>query len=197
MSVPANLTAPIRTKKEMYRLSQQGYLGNPPLVFPSPVEAVDWAYRHPGRELSLRSIRPCFPLFRAHLSPRELVELYESYRRQGILAETLIISESIRHEQVLIQGEVVEVVIPSCIVSPRFEYSTLTTNMRDALSQERRCVWGLSARQLLRSYMDQKSWECLWELLARYPDHVLEITVCDRPVGRFRWNTMFWEVRRY
>ena len=66
-------------------------------------------------------------------------------------------------------------------------------------------VEGLRAVMLLKHYMDVMSWEKVQDLLScqldgsneefnfHYP--VIEFACFDKPVGVFKWNTIFWEVR--
>jgi len=56
-------------------------------------------------------------------------------------------------------------------------------------------VEGLRAVNLLKQHMDNPSWECLQDLFDRYPDAMIEFSCYSIPVGRFKWNTITWEVR--
>lgn len=191
-----DLKGPIRNKRHMYQLLRLGMLGNPPLTFSTVKDAVSWASEYPGRDLSIRSTVPRSPLFRAHMAPMAFVALYEHYKATGVDLGTLIFSESPPRRTMLVQGEVAEIETVSD-VGLQFEYTYDSLNMREAFTFDRHFARGLQARELLRAHMDENSQNCLWDLLAKYPGHVLEISVYDRPVGRYRWNTMFWEVRRY
>lgn len=54
---------------------------------------------------------------------------------------------------------------------------------------------GLRAVHLLKQHMDAPSWDMLNDLFDRYPDAMIEFSCYSRPVGHFKLNTIFWEVR--
>lgn len=56
---------------------------------------------------------------------------------------------------------------------------------------------GLFAWSLLKEHMDAPSWDCLQEILHNYDNPVVEFSIANRPVGIFKWNTIFWEVRTH
>ena len=69
--------------------------------------------------------------------------------------------------------------------------------MRDVLPKAKQ-YHGLNAQHLLRSHLSPASYEDVRELLALFPDHVVEFAAYSRSVG---WasgrNTIVWEVRLY
>lgn len=70
--------------------------------------------------------------------------------------------------------------------------------MRDALRELSFSLRGLSAQQILRSKMDELSWQWLEYLLEEYPDHVVEFSCFAKCWGTVPgFNTVFWEVRKY
>ena len=58
-------------------------------------------------------------------------------------------------------------------------------------------TWGSPAVSILRHYLDANSWDNLQQILAEYPDDVVELSAYDCSVGVLGWNTLFWEVRGY
>lgn len=76
-------------------------------------------------------------------------------------------------------------------------YSTVAKPMRDALKQCATSVYRLASISLLRMYLCPNSIEWMWELLRRYPDHVVEFSAFRQCWGTLFpiYNTVFWEVR--
>lgn len=56
---------------------------------------------------------------------------------------------------------------------------------------------GAGCRLIMQQFMDLPSYENIMTLAECYPDHTIEFTTCNEPVGNLRWNTITWEVRRY
>ncbi len=52
-------------------------------------------------------------------------------------------------------------------------------------------------KQTLLHHGGQQAWDDLEALLDKYPDHTVEFTVFDRPVGQLKRQTVIWEVRNY
>lgn len=108
-------------------------------------------------------------------------------------AANLYISEMAPHDKQLIQGEVRR--------SERYfdlRYTTVKKPMRDALREQEYYADGVEAVELLKRDMCPNSWEWLNVLFGRYPDHVVEFTSFSCCWGTLpRYNTVFWETRRY
>ena len=177
----------IRSKKQMYALLRAGALGNPPHMWRSRWVAYQWGIQRKGRLLGIRSLRTSDPIFVSGLSPAKFLT-HPAHRTET----PLVFSESTDNDQLLIQGEVSR--LPGGL---HFEYSTQQLPMRQALAERRSRASGLAALTLLRQHLDVASFECLMGLLDVYPDHVVEISTFERGVGRWGWNTIFWEVRAY
>jgi len=94
-------------------------------------------------------------------------------------------------EKTLFQGEVMQTekglqLFYTCVPKP----------MREALKMQSEQVSGIMASQLLRYYLNPKSYDWLQELLDRYPFHVIELTALSTCWGTLPgYNTLFWEVR--
>lgn len=82
----------------------------------------------------------------------------------------------------------------------QLRYTTVKKPMRDALRQKELHLGREShIRLLLQSVMCVNSYEWLWELFRRYPEHSIEFSTYSRPWGTLSplFNTVFWEVRKY
>lgn len=98
------------------------------------------------------------------------------------------------HSRQTIQGEVWD--SPTGLT---LYYTDVKAPMRTALAEKSDQVSGIIARFLLRRYLCPNSYDWLWELLERYPGHVIEFTAFERRgIGTLpNYNTIFWEVRNY
>lgn len=98
----------------------------------------------------------------------------------------------------LVQGEV-QIAVPGgggCGLE--LFYSTVAKPMREALSTRAHQVQGTMASLILREYLCPNSLDWLYELLYRYPHHVVEFSAFSRRWGTLpNFNTLFWEVRQY
>lgn len=76
-------------------------------------------------------------------------------------------------------------------------YSTVKKPMRDSLLEGQRTAWGPTANLLLRTYMNQRSYDWLQWLLSAYKEHVIEFTCLSRCWGTEPGhNALVWEVRK-
>jgi len=116
----------------------------------------------------------------------------EKWVLEGAEPHRIYLNESQSDEGLVLQGEVMR---STQYFSLR--YSTLKKKMRDALAQDQKHVDGLQAVLILRSTMDDASWDKLNDLFDQYPDSVIEFSVWDHPIGDLGWNTVIWEVRDY
>lgn len=77
-------------------------------------------------------------------------------------------------------------------------YTRTALPMRAALADQSLTACGIMSRSLLRTAMDPTSYDWLWILLERYPEHVIEFSTYSVPWGVWpHLNTVFWEVRNY
>ena len=57
---------------------------------------------------------------------------------------------------------------------------------------------GSAARMILRRHLNASSLDDLDVLLAKYPDHVVELSACEECIGTIpHRNAVVWEVRKY
>jgi hypothetical protein len=77
-------------------------------------------------------------------------------------------------------------------------YRTEAVTMRDAMALGFKFEKGYVANVILKTKMDVSSYEWLNYLLDTYEDHVVEFTTLSTCWGLIpRFNTLFWEVRKY
>ena len=94
---------------------------------------------------------------------------------------------------ITIQGEFVEAPHGEML-----EYSRAKTHMRAAFAQERLMVFGPGARLVLKSYLDDSSYEDFLAIGRLYPDCTIEFTSYSIPVGEIPGRlAIIWEVRGY
>lgn len=118
---------------------------------------------------------------------------HEVALNSGLSKSQLYISEMAPTDKTLIQGEVMEA--PQGLY---LYYTQVKKPMRDALKQESKGVDGLLAFGLLKQYMCANSIDWLYHLLREYPEHVIEFSTFSTNWGTLpRFNTVFWEVRKY
>jgi len=105
----------------------------------------------------------------------------------------LYISEMAPTPYTTIQGEVIR--------SPQglyLYYNQVPLPMRDGFRIERKEAFLVKAKELLRHYLCDNSWEWMQHLLDSYPDHVVEFSSYSQSCGTLpNHNTLFWEIRAY
>jgi hypothetical protein len=179
----------ITTKDEMYRRMQAGEFGNRPRMWNSLAELYASGYQG---LVSLRCRRISDPYRRYHVPLAEIESLLRAERPDKIDAG-LVFSEAPDDTQRTIQGELQE--LPGGLA---LTYSLVRAPMRDAFDVDRRHAQGLTAKLLLSHYLYPPDLEHLYQLLERWPDHVIEFSAFRIPIGVEPGSRMFvWEVRAY
>jgi len=120
---------------------------------------------------------------------------YSAYARWQDQADRTqwYLSEMAPTEKTLFQGEVVETEQGLTLF-----YSTVAKPMRESLALGGTSVKGVLVTMLLRRYLCPNSLDWLYTLLERYPEHVVEFSTYATNWGTLpRFNTVFWEVRKY
>lgn len=131
------------------------------------------------------------------LKPEEVVPRALLLATLGWDLGLMMVNEGAPDHRILLQGELYNGALNTGEVD-RFEFSTVRSQMRDALRVERRVVSGVSARLLLRDLLSPGSQHDLLHLLERFPGHVLEISVYEGYLGDVpRRNALVWEIRDY
>lgn len=173
----------IRNKKQFYRLWRQGLLGNRPRTWKDAAELERSGYQG---KVTVRSskLTDWKTLYRVSVSEALILGRAELH---------LTFNESMPDEVLTLQGEVMR--------SHRELELTYSTQpglaMKEAMKESTK-VSGVVALGILHHFLRPASQEELWELLDRYPDHVVEFSAYDRAVGELpHRNAVVWEVRSY
>lgn len=119
---------------------------------------------------------------------------YKKLREMGVKVKNMYFSAMAPHHENVIQGEVQQSNKHLDLL-----YTDVKNHpMREALEIRQRNVSGAQATIVLRSCLCGNSYEWLNFLLESYPDHVIEFSTFNRFWGTVpRFNTVFWEVRKY
>ncbi len=181
--------ATIDNKQDFYRLYRKLQLGNTTRNF----SWEDYVRSEFNGGVGVRNTIPGSPLMRYELDrPAALAYGQELMDRHGLRPDQLIVSELAPDNNLTLQAETLR--------TPKYLYARYSQipglRMRTAMENARH-IEGLAAVELIRTHMDAPSWDFFNDVLDEYPDSVVEFTCYDRPVGVFRWNTLFWEVRNY
>jgi hypothetical protein len=133
-------------------------------------------------------------------TPGDVPVVLESWASLGVPLDRVTVDEAAPAGDVVLQGEYLDDVYVAGgeVVCGHLYYSRTRRQMRDALVSFPEEARGLRADLLLSSVMTPSSLED-WKLLtARYPGHVLVVSVYGRCLGDVPGrNALVWEVRRY
>lgn len=111
----------------------------------------------------------------------------------GYNAIDLYISAMAPSERTTMQGEIMR-----GATGPRLYYNKQPVPMRTGFETERLYAGGVTSTELMRHYMNPKSYDWLQVLFDRYPGHVIEFSCYEVEWGTLPgYNTCFWEVRSY
>lgn len=185
----------IRSKYESIALRESGAFGNTHPFWPT-VDAALAA--RPKRNLGTQYRERNSPYCVMDFPAANLESVVEILVTAGAKRELIYVSEYIPNDTVVLNAEVT--LLPSGLYVCG---STSQTDMRTALWKPTH--WeGSAGYAVLRHFLDADSYENLCTLLEKYDGGpntpwptVVELTVCNRPVGTLGWNTIFWEVRSY
>lgn len=182
----------ILSKRDGARLFMQGQFGNRIRQWDTPDDLMLSDY--PGeapvtiRARAAHGGGPCL----YDIPKCRIMDALCRYPFRKLPRELLYFNETLRKSTVTMQGEVAE--FPG---GWYLRYSTLPDHMRPALAQEPREARGLRAMAIAEHFMDARSYQCLRDLMEKFPGHVVEFTCASEPIGDLRWNSIIWEVRRY
>jgi hypothetical protein len=184
----------ITTKKINYRLWQSGEFGNKLRAWPS-IES--WRASGFNGNVVLRTMMaaaggPC----RYDLSPGLVGQVVSEWTQSGVPLSAIMVNEAAPDECSILQGEFWNGVLGWCW--SYLHYSFTAKHMRESLKEGAKDIDGLKARLLLKGLMTPASYEDWCEVLERWPDHAIEVSIYDRCVGdRPHRNSLIWEVRQY
>lgn len=127
------------------------------------------------------------------LNRSEAVACLKSYLALGHSKKSLYLGEQLpgQPENIVLQGEYAVLGGSEVLF-----YSTEAAFFRDAMLSAVQKV-GSGCRLILGQFMDSRSYERILELAEAWPDHVIEFSTCNEPVGSDNLNTLVWEVRKY
>lgn len=183
----------ILTKHENYRSWQAGDFGN---------KLRAWTSLEAWRESGFSGI-VVLRVLRAggggptvyNLRPEDVDYAAELWIASGIPKDCIMVNEAAPDKLAILQGEYANTAYG---VADYFLYTRTRANMHVALAAKKAVATGLLARLLVRQTMTTSSYEDWCGLIARYPGHVLEVSIYDRCLGDLpHRNALVWEVRRY
>lgn len=182
----------ILSKRQFYDLWDRGILGNKPHTWVSLDEAIESGFK------GLVAIRYRGAFGNGPFVPNLTIDSLEEEVEKLIVAgwkkEDFNFSEQLSPETAiyLINGEVTR--------SHRgleLRFSRENKLMRDALQSSEENAYGMKANEVLKLCLRSNDREELLELLDTWPDHVVEFSGFDRPVGIYQTHMVIWEVRLY
>lgn len=190
---PRTIESPITSKKRMYELLTAGALGN---TLPAWFDLDEWqadpdAMQH--RLWGIRSLQSGNKHMKLDV-PRDEVPRYVREYHSGVANITPMIDE-----WSIFRCEVVETKFePFGLRVFGTDACARTLKWREALRETGREWLGVQAVEVLRRYLSANDYDDVCLLLDRYPGHVIEMTVCDREVGKIPGRrAVIWEVRAY
>lgn len=198
-----SLIEPVLTKKQNFRLWQDGVFGNRLRTWRNPTE---WFLLSNGHvPVAIRTLLGGNGPFPFNLrSSVDVQNAWSELRRQGIAEASMLVCEQAPDDDILIQGEYRHLddgyALDGRTYWGSFHHSYALMPMRPALHAGSGVYtsYGLQSHLLLRSRMNQGSWEDFQSLVSGYPTHVIEVSVYGCCLGNIPGrNTIVWEVRRY
>lgn len=177
----------IKNKIEMYKLYEQGEFGN---KFPCWNSFEEYYYSGYLNNVSLRHKTLGISGFFVYDIPRE--EVLSNIKRLNIKPHEIHITGQDKGLVKIFQGEIMYHEGKVTLY-----WTQVDKDMRQALLLGGKHSEGLTATMILRHYLDQPSIENMRRLMRKYPSHVIEFSTFTKSVGELRWNSVFWEVRKY
>lgn len=176
----ALLQVPVN-KVQHYELYLKGVYGNKPLAWRNGAEMWESGYRGCCTVRGRTANSGC------------------SIRQYGVPAEEArhsegFINETMPDDFLLIQGEFQQDIRHLYVHYSRIKGISNQAALQGPGSEH---AWGIKARRILQYFMDANSYGNVDRLLTSFQGAVVEFSTFSKPVGDFRWNTVFWEVRNY
>lgn len=190
--------ASITNKQDMYNLLAAGKLGN---TVPMWFDIQRWIYdNYPdgwyGESLQwgVRTLTPGGPC-RLFCPDSEVIATATGLAESGHRVNISPMIETVRNLNVTLMANVWD--SPTGLVVEGAEWPTPGTHWRERMQQPDRYE-GIRARHVIARHLVQSSTEELFDLLAEYPGHVVELSATNRPYGTVPGrNAVIWEVRSY
>lgn len=188
----------VKSKAVMYDLYDNGRLGNV-LPYEKSINdvvnkkgTIPWAFSLRYSVSNARSLN--LPMYSTQIY--DFAEAHNIYwlwvNRYNCDPNKILVFIPPNDQKVILQGEV-------GFVNGNYHllYSTVKAQMLPALKQDSRIMKGPRVMIVLKSLMDEPSYNNLRELLDKFPDHVVEFSIFSYRQGTMMWNTLFWELRKY
>lgn len=180
----------ITTKQQMYALLRNNQLGN---TLASYVTLTEWERSEEYSKYDYWGIRSLIPngQFHANVYWAEVEEICEKLA-PGSFNISIMIDPicTVTAWMNIIQS-------PDLTVSI-MEYPPKGGNWSRLMPYHAIDYTGLRALQLLKKHLNSNSFDDLFELLDRYPEHVVELSATDVCLGTLSHrNAITWEVRKY
>lgn len=178
----------IINKKINYLAYKRGLYGNKLRIWDSINEYNTSDY---NGEVSLRYSGNSGGMYcKYNVSDPELV--ISEFIKDGAEEHLIKINENAPDDNLLIQGE-----FTHTHLGYQLFYSIEKGKMRDCLKNGI-SISGISAKEMLRHYCNDNSFEDIMELINLYPLHVIEFSTYNMNLGDSKnRNTLIWEVRKY
>jgi hypothetical protein len=179
----------IQTKQGVYNLYEQGIFGNKAITWNSLDEIKNSGWKDKVCMRSKRGIARKEVVYNIEIN--EVPKYIRIWKEKGIPESAIHFNQSMPDEKLILQGEVTRF---NCLT---LRYSTIKKPMNLALAEEDIEVYNKEAYNLIRGFMDKKSYNNLEELMEIWPESVVEFSSYNIPVGILKLNSVFWEVRNY
>lgn len=191
-----------------------GKFGNKPRHWQSYQEIIDAGYTG---NVSFRIHTPDSKHTRYGVPVSCIPVTLDELTAAGVDPEQVWFNESAPDDRLVLQGEYFDGQIGPMLFDRCLDYSRAKTQMKTAMRLPlvpdepdwmrkiseycdliRSQTTGLQTEMLLKSVMNENSWEDFNELRLLYPGHIIEFSVYDHCVGDCpHRNTLIWEVRLY
>jgi hypothetical protein len=181
---------PVLTKKDMVRRYRMNEFGNHSPTWETCAEFVQHRHVDPEQLCHLRNRTAGGPTY-YNVRYCDIPTLWHKQANMG----NWYCSFMCPHEYNLIQGEVQQ-----GIFGLDLHYSLIVGKpMREALAEDARNAFGLRAKGIMEFFLkNPNDLEWLYELLRKFPDHVVEFTTLSIQWGTLPgYSTLFWEVRSF
>ncbi len=183
------MSEPVLNKADMYRRIATGEFGN---VLPKWYDFDAWCVEANPRAGQLWGVQHTkiagFPGTRLNVDSMNVLAVVDGgdFRGENYCISTMIH----QHGNVLWEGDVTREYISG-------NFAPAGGSWRRHMLKPR-LISGSAARLVLRSLLNENSFDDLETLLDNYPDHVVELTALDCCYGTVpHRNGIVWEVRRY
>ena len=184
----------IRRKSDMYKLYEQGALGNKLRTWSSTDELAASGYSG-SVTLRYKGKAGVGGWCAYDLAPDKVAETVATWVGEGADPKLIVANESAPDERLLVQGDVGR--NPAGGGGLVFRYSTERVKMRVAMETATH-AYGAEASALVGGYLSAGSLADVQELLELYPDAIVEFSAYEMTVGeRPGRNAVIWEVRDY